>query len=575
MQRVVAKSSFTRLIKLYTAIISVMVVFATGTFAWSSVRSYESETRQGQGTAAAMINRTISNNQALAKQFASRVVNNPNNLTSLNRYFNDSIAEYATYAIDESLRTGNYFYWPTESRQFLVEHPEVAELTLQLTNNKLAFTASQSAPSGRIVKGPRVRLDAVNVPLINQYTLTPDGIVSMKFQMTDLTKQLRQVSGADTLQAFVLSDQGGTVFRFAGRNVDAEDHRYVGRVLEKAQSGRLGDYGVTQRDMADGYTLLLVTKKSAASLQLFTRVLPAGIMGLFVLIALSSGLWLLFRRYQQQLGAIVTTVEKVSAGDLDARVPVDSRHTDLKVLAEGINAMLVALHEHVYTIYQLRIAQQEATMKALQAQINPHFMSNTLEYIRMAALDADQPELAQVVYSFAALLRNNVDMSTMTTLKKELSFVEKYVFLYQVRFPDRLAYQIQVAPDVAEIPLPKFSLQPIIENYFVHGVDFRRQDNALSVKAWREAQTVHILVVNNGKPLNEAEIQAVNAHIHQPLADEQRQSIGLQNVYSRMKQYLGDSFEMQVTSDGQSGVMVRMQFQLKGGDEHAESHARG
>jgi two-component system sensor histidine kinase YesM len=229
-------------------------------------------------------------------------------------------------------------------------------------------------------------------------------------------------------------------------------------------------------------------------------------------------------------------------------------------LADGINAMLEEIHQHIYTIYQLQIAQQEANRKALQAQINPHFMSNTLEYIRMAALEANQPELANVVYSFAALLRNNTDLSSRTTLKQEVKFIEKYVFLYQVRFPDRLAYQFTVAPDVAGVEIPKFSLQPIVENYFVHGVNFSRGDNALSLKAWRENGLVHVRIVDNGRGLTPAAVTAVNQKIRQPLAEDQQQSIGLQNVYLRLRDSFGDSFKMSISSAGEQGVTVDIQF---------------
>lgn len=575
MRQSAAKMSFTRLIKLYTAIISVMVVFATGIFAWSTIRGYESEIRQADEAATATISRIITSNQRTVNQFANTVLETPNNIESLNRYFSDSVAAYANYAIDESLRSGRYFYWPTESRQFFIAHPEVAMLTLQLNNSKQAFVATAAAPSGHIESRRRNQAGAILAPLINQFTLKTDGVLGVQFKTTDLNRQLRQTRRSGTLQIFVQNDQGGTVYQYAGHSVDADEHAMVKKQLARNRGQHLSDYEITRRNVADGYTLILLRKKSATTVQLLSKVMQTALIGVVVLIVLTNGLWLLFRRYQQQLSAIVDTVKQVSAGNLDARVPVNSQHTDLQVLAEGINAMLEALHEHVYTIYQLRIAQQEATMKALQAQINPHFMSNTLEYIRMAALDADQPELAEVVYSFAALLRNNVDMSPVTTLKQELNFIEKYVFLYQVRFPDRLAYQIQVTPDVANIQLPKFSLQPIVENYFVHGVDFRRQDNALSVKAWREGQTVHIAVVNNGKSLDAVAVAEINQRMREPLGNEQKQSIGIQNVYSRMHEYFGDSLEMAVGSDGKSGVIVTMRFQMKGGDDHEDRNARG
>jgi len=404
---------------------------------------------------------------------------------------------------------------------------------------------------------------AISAPLVNQYTLETDGVISLSFDQSDLKRQLQQLPATRAFQIAVQSDANDTVFYYVGNQVKKLSKRDFKHALSADSTASLRGYRVSTKDLSSGYRLIMVVNQATLHSLLLGHILPLILLGLLLLLGLSIGLWLTFRRYQHQLDAIVASVQRVSDGNLDARVPVDLNPTDLRTLADGINAMLEEIHQLINTIYQLQIAQQEANRKALQAQINPHFMSNTLEYIRMAALDADQPELANVVYSFAALLRNNTDLSPRTTIKQELKFVEKYVFLYQVRFPDRLAYQFQVAPEVADVELPKFSLQPLVENYFVHGVDFARQDNALSVKAWREQQTIHIKIVNNGSPLTAAEVKAVNLKMQEPLDAEQQRSIGLQNVYSRLLDTFGASFTMALASDGQTGVTVNVQFDVK------------
>src|SRR5699024_10323194 len=158
-----------------------------------------------------------------------------------------------------------------------------------------------------------------------------------------------------------------------------------------------------------GSTILMVVNRAKFFQLTFLQILPSMLFGLILLLLLSGGLRLTFRHYQKQLGTIVDTVATFSKGNLDARVAIIPQTTDLQMLEVGISNMVDEIHNHVYTIYQLKIANQSANIRALQAQINPHFLSNTLEYIRMAAIDANQPELATVVYNFAALLRNNTD----------------------------------------------------------------------------------------------------------------------------------------------------------------------
>lgn len=566
------QSSFVKLIQVYTVILTVMIVGVTTVFIWVNVRNYESEVRQAETSVTARITDAVTRDQTVVSNFSSEIVAGADNLTNLEKYFSTDLSTYADYAIDQSIASGKYFFWPTEAREFLLQNPEVNTLALRLLDQQKVFVATQAKPGGELVDAKHIHASqAINAPLINQYTLTTVGMLSVSFNQHSLSKQIAAIKATAPMQIAVVSDNDARTFYYRGSGVSALDAKRFAHALSTNELTQLSGYSLSSKLLTSGQQIIEVTNKHTQQNLVIWRVLPLMLLGLVLLIALSSILWLIFLRYQRQLHTIVDTVSTVSAGDLDARVAIEPNPTDLNVLATGINAMLEEIHEHIYTIYQLRIAQQEANMKALQAQINPHFMSNTMEYIRMAAIDADQPELAKVVYSFAALLRNNTDFSPRTTLKKELDFIDKYVFLYQVRFPDRLAYQITVAPEVMDLELPKFSLQPLVENYFVHGVDFARRDNAMHIKADRVGDVVVITIVNNGRPLAPDTVAAVNVKMRQPLVATQQKSIGLQNVYSRLHDYFGEDFHMSLSSDGHMGVQVTLQLPNPGGKTNAAS----
>ncbi|WP_318767560.1 sensor histidine kinase [Lactiplantibacillus carotarum] len=212
---------------------------------------------------------------------------------------------------------------------------------------------------------------AISAPLINQYTLEADGVVSLSFDQRALKRQLRQLNTMRPLQMVVQSEANDEVFYFAGDGVRAGQKRAFKRALAADNVGQLAGYHVSTKMLASGYRLTMVVNRASLHTLLLGRVIPLVLLGLVLLLGLSGGLWLTFRRYQHQLDTIVATVQTVSDGNLDARVPVDLNPTDLHTLADGINAMLTEIHQHIYTIYQLQIAQQEANRKALQAQINP------------------------------------------------------------------------------------------------------------------------------------------------------------------------------------------------------------
>ena len=114
--------------------------------------------------------------------------------------------------------------------------------------------------------------------------------------------------------------------------------------------------------------------------------------------------------------------------------------------------MVDSLDQYIHDIYTLEIKQRDAHMRALQSQINPHFLYNTLEYIRMYALSRQQEELADVVYAFQRYLGIILTKKT-TTLAEEISFCEKYVYLYQMRYPDQFAYKFEIEETIADVEI--------------------------------------------------------------------------------------------------------------------------
>lgn len=572
------KSSFIRLINVYTAILTITVILATVIFSWSNIRNYNSEVNQAETTIVTQLSETVTQQQQTATQFANQLANNPDTIQNINKYFSSSLTEYSDFATDATIASGKYFFWPNEVRTFMMQHDDVSKLTLRLADWKKVYVATAKNAGGGLVSAQSKLAHGsseMTAPLTNQYTLDVDGVIGVEFNQRELKKRFNQLATVSSMQVFMRTEQDDPAFYFAGQNVTSAEQRVVKQAVNHHHADQLTDYQIIKKVVPGGYTIMMIVNQSKLSRLILLRMLPTVMIGLLLLLLLSAGLRLIFRRYQRQLGTIVSTVDTFSKGDLDARVPIMPQNTDLRVLAVGINEMLNEIHKRIYTIYELQLANQTANIRALQAQINPHFMSNTLEYIRMAAIDADQPELANVVYNFAALLRNNTDFSPRSTLKEELSFVEKYIFLYQVRFPDRLAYQMRIDSNVTNVRLPKFTLQPLVENYFVHGVDFTRMDNALSVKAWQEGEQIHILVKNNGRPLTNEQVILVNKNMRDSNHVEERTSIGLQNVYLRMKDYFGDSFDMTISSNGHIGVEVQLSFKdIEVNKIDAEGHDR-
>ena len=322
-----------------------------------------------------------------------------------------------------------------------------------------------------------------------------------------------------------------------------------------------------QDETAHGYQVqVAVPRDYVLSGSIFSSIFILALSLLFIVI-LYVTLKKTFSKYQTQVVDLVETIHDIAQGEQGKRIDLTKKDQELLLIAETTNDMLDRLERNIHDIYQLELSQKDAHMRALQAQINPHFMYNTLEFLRMYAVMENQNELADIIYEFSSLLRNNISDERETTLKQEVEFCRKYSYLCMVRYPKSIAYGFKIDPGLEEMHIPKFTLQPLVENYFAHGVDHRRTDNVISIKALKKEGYVEILVTDNGRgmPADKlAEIQdklAQRTFEHTVDYSGKRQSIGIVNVHERFVLYFGDRYDISVESVEKEGVRYRITIQ--------------
>ena len=563
--------SFQKLMTLYMMFLIIFMFTLTAIFMVFNIKAYFENREQVKVLATNRVTDMLERYHGVTSEFGEELSGEANVLDNIENYFTLNPSDYATYTIDQSIQTGTYFSWEREVSNFLIKNPEIKQLELRLSNSNKVYLANQKNRSGYVRSNNFVsQKDVFTYPLLNPQTLKVVGTLKIEFKQSKLKKQLQQLQSENHMQIVVLDDDGHCLFKYADPTVSTKEKHVVTNALKTPNLIDLQHYNITKTDVTGDYHIYTMFSRQGSERLIFDRIVPIFLFGTIILVFLVVTLRLTFKTYQRQLLAIFDVMHQVSQGNLKARVVSAEKYTDLSDLVAGINYMLDEIDRYVYTIYQLQIAQQDAHMKALRSQINPHFMANTLEYIRMAAIDADQLELAQVIYSFSALLQNNIDQAAVTTFGSELNFIDKYIYLYQVRYPDKLAYQIQIEEELKGLEVPKFTLQPLVENYFVHGVDFRRNDNVISIKAYRQDEYVIIELINNGKSLSAQQLASLNIKMTAKLSNMQRHSIGLQNVYARAANFFGPSFNMRLQSNQYDGVTVILRFKPREGENDDE-----
>lgn len=234
--------------------------------------------------------------------------------------------------------------------------------------------------------------------------------------------------------------------------------------------------------------------------------------------------YLLFRRNNQWIKAptyhIKSVLKELEEGDLDSRcqaLPV----REFNEIGSSINAMAHQLQEKIKNEYELLIAQKNLQFQALQSQIQPHFIINTIYSFITLNQIGEQETLNDAFYAFARLLRYVLSRDSATTVGKELDFLNDYCSLFVLRFGDRLSYEIRCPDELRHLELPKLLLQPLVENAVIHGIEPSETPCKLDISLERHGDTLYLIIVDDGVGFTKEQLNSPD-------------SIGIKNVENRI-----------------------------------------
>lgn len=288
-------------------------------------------------------------------------------------------------------------------------------------------------------------------------------------------------------------------------------------------------------------------------------------------LALSFGLILVFSRFlTKRILLLKTGAHRIAAGDLDYSLAIAGRD-EIGQLSKHLNQMVQSIKRLLAENYQvklekkqLEIEQRDIKLNMLANQMNPHFLFNVLETIRMKAHSRGESELAQIVKTLGKLLRRNLETgSELTTLEAELSLVVDYLALQKFRFGDKLEYQIRVAEEAKTFPLLPLTIQPLVENAVVHGLEKKEGKGRVWVDVSRSGDYLSILVRDDGVGMSAAAIEAVQRLLGEE-AGEPGKHIGLKNLQQRLKLFYRDDYGLRISSRLHQGTEVEVRLPWRG-----------
>jgi len=278
-----------------------------------------------------------------------------------------------------------------------------------------------------------------------------------------------------------------------------------------------------------------------------------------VLILLGVGIaTMAVRYYWRRLKDLLAGIEALRGGNLAVKVPLGNRSDELTFIASSFNTMVADLQQYVDRVYLAELEQAKAETLAFQSQVNPHFLFNTLEVIRMRAVIHGTDDVAEMIYILSSLFRRMVREGMHITLEDELRHCRLYLDLFRIRYPGQLAFEFYFGDGVKDCQVLKFILQPLIENYILHGFDPTRNDNRIDVAVAEEAGMLWFVLADNGSGIPPDRLEQIRRILASGINDPA--SIGLSNLQARLRLNYGPEALLKI--EGGLGQGTRIAFEI-------------
>lgn len=290
---------------------------------------------------------------------------------------------------------------------------------------------------------------------------------------------------------------------------------------------------------------------------------------LYVLVAMGLMIVALFfsrfisRSITQPIQQLCDSMARVQEGDFSVSdVVVDSKN-EIGSLTKSFNVMTHRIQDLMEQNIREQEAKRKSELKALQSQINPHFLYNTLDSIIWMAEGKKNEEVVLMTASLARLLRQSIsNEDEVVSIGQEVEYARGYLTIQKMRYKDKMEFQIDVDPSILHIPLIKLVLQPVIENAIYHGLKYKESKGLLMVKGFRKNGNAVLQVIDNGVGMDQETLD----HIYEKhKVNYQSNGVGVYNVQKRLQLYYGSEYG--ITYESEKGVGTTATITIPGNQE--------
>lgn len=368
---------------------------------------------------------------------------------------------------------------------------------------------------------------------------------------------VQEYYAGDLFDNILIADEKNVIVSHQNSALEGMQYENGQSAKEEGEAYHQGIYSFTSEIRSCGWYV-------AAEISLY-RILKgaAGVLAVSMLIlcVMCIGVSVIYYKKAQKLIHPVEDLKErmgaVAAGDMTTRMDVRYRETEFNEMADSFNRMVKNVDQLMERIRQEQIQMQKIQLGALQEQIKPHFLYNTLECIRMQAVIDGNDEIARFVLALASYYRLCLGKGQdVVTLKQELAHIDNYLIIQNGRYGNIICLKKDIPETFYSLHMLKMTLQPLVENCIYHGIKVREgQKGEICISAYRQGDAAVISVSDDGVGMNREQIAELNEAIQ---TFDEKKGYGVRNVNRRIRIFFGEQYGLTYFPNGEKGVRVEI-----------------
>lgn len=402
----------------------------------------------------------------------------------------------------------------------------------------------------------------INNRIDNRLDKKDFGVLLIDVKISDLTKLFRNINIDSNTRSYIINKDNQIVYSddasLIGTEllIEANDTKMDGWVHYAGEPFFANEYHSRRTDWK---LITLDTKSDIKHYTIYFRNLNmlVGLFGILIALILSV---IVAKHFTKPLLRLKNSVNQVERGNFHTQAPVISED-EIGSLTESFNRMTAYIQSLINDVYKSEIHRKEAHLKALQSQINPHFLYNTLDSMSAIAVLKKVPIISTMSKMLAEMFRYSISQGEqMVKLHEELQQVSRYLEIQRIRYDDKFESNIHVEPSLQDYLIPKLSIQPIVENAIYHGLELKPDQGQITIACYTSDPFVIIEVEDNGVGIPEDKLHEINSTLTRQISDEH---IGLANVMERIQLHYGKPYGIEISSQEQKGTKVTFKLPKK------------